>query len=84
MQNTESVKNEKKSKKNVVPHAVDSSKKIEELKQFLNSFDPYSPIGQEDKNFLHSLNIYELDDPFKLTNKLISLIEDLLEREQSN
>lgn len=56
---------------------------IEELKVFMESFDPYSHISEKDKKYLLSLNIYDLDDPFKVTNQLISRIEDLIERKEN-
>ena len=57
---------------------------IEELKAFIESFDPYSNISEKDRKYLLSLNIYDLDDPFKITNQLISRIEDLIERKENN
>ena len=55
---------------------------INELKCFVDSFDPYAPITNQDKAYLASLGIYKLDDPFKVTNQLISLLEELIEKEQ--
>ena len=48
----------------------------------MESFDPYSHISEKDRAYLTSINIYDLDDPFKVTNQLISRIEDLIERKQ--
>ena len=43
------------------------------------------PINcEKDRKYLLSLNIYDLDDPFKITNQLISRIEDLIERKENN
>ena len=56
--------------------------KIERLKTFMNSFDPYQPISTSDQETLKSYNIYDLGDPFKITNELIFLIEELIEKRQ--
>tara|TARA_B100000925_G_scaffold142604_1_gene106795 strand:- start:1612 stop:1866 length:255 start_codon:yes stop_codon:yes gene_type:complete len=58
--------------------------KIEQLQSFMQNFDPYAQISSKDRDFLTSMNIYDLDDPFKVTNQLISCIEDLIERKQKN
>ena len=55
---------------------------IEELKSFMETFDPYAQISDSDKLYLSSINIYDIGDPFKVTNQLISRIEDLIERKQ--
>tara|TARA_B100000925_G_C21737479_1_gene357757 strand:+ start:157 stop:417 length:261 start_codon:yes stop_codon:yes gene_type:complete len=70
---------------NLCPESLngeDIEKHTKELKFFMESFDPYSPLSEKDRKYLRSLNIYDLDDPFKVTNQLISRIEDLIERKQ--
>lgn len=56
--------------------------RIERLKTFMDTFDPYQPISTADQETLKSYNIYDLGDPFKITNELIFLIEELIEKRQ--
>jgi hypothetical protein len=58
----------------------DINQLILELQSFIESFDPYSPVSSKDEAYLRSLDIYDIEDPFKVTNQLISRIEDLIER----
>lgn len=55
---------------------------IKDLKSFMETFDPYAPISDQDKLYLSSIHIYDIQDPFRVTNQLISRIEDLIERKQ--
>ena len=74
----------KKPQKNTPTKVSDESLdlKIEQLKTFMDSFDPYQPISTADQEVLKSYNIYDLGDPFKITNELIFLIEELIEKRQ--
>ena len=72
---TEQIKVEKKSKDKV---------DIKVLKNFVDTFDPYSPISKNDEKFLRTLNIFSIEDPFKVTNQLIILLEELIEKENVN
>ena len=56
--------------------------KIEELKLFMDSFNPYLPITSADQKVLNNYDIYDLGDPFKITNELIFLIEELIEKRE--
>ena len=55
---------------------------IEDLKFFMETFDPYGKISEQDKSYLSSIHIYDIEDPFRVTNQLISRIEDLIEKKQ--
>ena len=67
-------------------HVVTSCEKVnlDKLKEFMSSFNPYVPITNKDLKYLHSLKIYETNDPFQVTNQLISLVENLIEVEQKD
>ena len=53
---------------------------LNELKLFIDRFDPYQPVSKGDQEFLKKLNIHRYDDPFYLSNQLILLVEDLIEK----
>ena len=59
-----------------------SAPKVElsELKKFIDRFDPYQPVSKPDQEFLKKLNIHRFNDPFYLSNQLILLVEDLIEK----
>jgi hypothetical protein len=61
----------------------DLIKNIERLKYLCDHLDPYSPL---DENFKTELSYFKIDnyrDPFDLTNKLLKLMEDSLEEQQT-
>ena len=54
-------------------------RKINSLKEFCQEFDPYQEITSEHKEFLNNHEIFQFDDPFFITNKLLLLTENLIE-----
>ncbi|MBH47162.1 MAG: hypothetical protein CME71_03225 [Halobacteriovorax sp.] len=54
--------------------------KVERLNELAGELDPYQPISQEIQEELKSLGILVLDDPFKLTNQLVVILEDATEQ----
>lgn len=75
-------KNKKSQKTPALESREDLDTKIEELKLFMDSFNPYLPITSSDQKVLNSYDIYDLGDPFKITNELIFLIEELIEKRE--
>ena len=55
-------------------------KKIKNLKRICDQIDPYSPVPDKFKKDLSSFNIDKWNDPFALTNQLIVLLEDSIEK----
>ena len=84
MQNQENTT--KANTKGTLPHESITKENIdgliEDLKSFMATFDPYAQISDQDKLYLSSIDIYDIEDPFRVTNQLISRIEDLIERKQ--
>ena len=78
MLNNETFQKESSKKKETLTSPID----INQLKSFVDTFDPYAPLTAKDKSFLNSLNIFSIEDPFQVTNQLILLLEELLEKEQ--
>ncbi|MFX3675428.1 MAG: hypothetical protein ACN6I6_00170 [bacterium] len=54
--------------------------KVERLNKLAGELDPYQPLSQEVQDELKSLGVLVLDDPFKLTNQLVVILEDATEQ----
>lgn len=52
---------------------------IRELKNLCQALDPFLPIEAGHQEILKKYQITEFDDPFKLTNRLILLLENAIE-----
>jgi hypothetical protein len=50
--------------------------RIKKLGDICNELNPYSPMSNELKKRLREFNIMEFEDPFKITNALLMLLED--------
>lgn len=53
--------------------------RIKKLGDICNDLNPYMPITAEFKLRLREFNILEFDDPFKITNALLILLEDSID-----
>lgn len=53
--------------------------RIKRLGTICNDLNPYSPITDEFKKSLREFNILEFEDPFKITNALLMLLEDAID-----
>ena len=53
--------------------------RISELNQLCANLDPYATIDEEEIKVLKKFNIQNWQDPFKLTNQLVLLLEDSIE-----
>lgn len=50
--------------------------RIKKLGDICNELNPYLPVPPEFKLRLREFNILEVEDPFKITNALLRLLED--------
>lgn len=65
---------------NPLKDKIDALKlRIKKLGDFCNELNPYVEISNEQKMFLMDHNILEFNDPFKITNQLLMLLEDSIE-----
>jgi hypothetical protein len=53
--------------------------RINKLSTICNQLNPYQPLDKEFQLRLKEFNIYEFDDPFKITNALLMLLEDSID-----
>lgn len=53
--------------------------RIKTLGDICTEINPYEPIPDELKMKLMDFNILDLDDPFKVTNRLLMLLEDTID-----
>jgi len=53
--------------------------RIKKLGEICNHLNPYLPITDEFKLGLKEFNILEFNDPFKITNALLMLLEDTID-----
>ena len=53
--------------------------KIAKLSALCQELNPYEPIDEQFKLRLKELNILEFEDPFKITNALLILLEDAID-----
>ena len=53
--------------------------RIQKLDSICNELNPYTPVPEEFKKRLREFNIMEFEDPFKITNALLRLIEDSID-----
>ncbi len=53
--------------------------RIKKLGDICNELNPYGPVSDEFKKRLREFNIMEFEDPFKITNALLSLLEDAID-----
>lgn len=53
--------------------------RIKKLGDICNELNPYQPIPSEFKLRLREFNILEVEDPFKITNALLMLLEDAID-----
>ena len=52
---------------------------INVLNRLCLKLDPYRPVSDEQKNILKEFNIEDCYDPFKVTNQLLTLLENYIE-----
>jgi len=53
--------------------------RIKKLGDICNELNPYAPMDDEFKKRLREFNIMEFEDPFKITNALLMLLEDSID-----
>lgn len=53
--------------------------RIASLSEICDELNPYLPINEELKKKLKAFHILELEDPFKITNALLTLLEDAID-----
>ncbi|MGZ3787933.1 MAG: hypothetical protein ACXVLQ_05385 [Bacteriovorax sp.] len=53
--------------------------RIKKLGDICNELNPYEPIDEAFRIRLREFNIMELEDPFKVTNALLMLLEDTID-----
>ena len=53
--------------------------RIKKLSDICNELNPYQPVSDEFKKRLKEFNILEHNDPFKITNALLLLLEDTID-----
>lgn len=53
--------------------------RIIRLGEICNELNPYQPISDDFKKSLREFNILEFEDPFKITNALLILLEDTID-----
>lgn len=53
--------------------------RIQKLSSICNELNPYQPVDKEFQKRLKEFNIYEFEDPFKITNALLMLLEDSID-----
>lgn len=53
--------------------------RIKKLSAICNELNPYQPVDKEFQLRLKEFNIYEFEDPFKITNSLLMLLEDTID-----
>lgn len=53
--------------------------RIKKLGDICNELNPYAPMTDEFKKRLREFNIMEFEDPFKITNALLMLLEDSID-----
>lgn len=60
-------------------HIISLEARIKTLSDICNELNPYSPVTEDFKKRLREFNIMEFEDPFKITNALLRLLEDSIE-----
>lgn len=53
-------------------------KKRDQLQFLCQNLDPFKPLEESDKKILRQFNLHLIDDPYRLTALLITLMEDTL------
>lgn len=53
--------------------------RIKKLGDICNELNPYVPMSDDFKMRLREFNIMEFEDPFKITNALLMLLEDSID-----
>lgn len=53
-------------------------KKRDQLQFLCQNLDPFKPIEESDKKILKEFNLHLIDDPYRLTALLVTLMEDTL------
>lgn len=53
--------------------------RIKKLGDICQELNPYAPVSEEFKKRLREFHILEFDDPFKITNALLMLLEDSID-----
>lgn len=53
--------------------------RIKKLSDICNELNPYAPVDESFKKRLREFNIMEFEDPFKITNALLRLLEDSID-----
>lgn len=61
-----------------------SDLQLAKLKDICANIDPFKDIDEETMNSLKEMGIKELDDPFRLTNHLLRILEENLNHRQKN
>ena len=55
------------------------NEKVEKLNLLCTDLDPYKEIPTQFQKELNNIGIFELNDPFVVTNKLVILLEESIE-----
>ena len=65
--------------KQVLRRIEELSNTIEDLNWLCKELDPYQPLDKEMTDKLSSYGIFEIDNPFMITNKLVFILENSVE-----
>lgn len=70
-----------------IPSLLDSEiialrEKIHLVSKICDEINPYAEMSEEMKDKLRSFGIYNFDNPFQITNTLVVILEDSIERLQ--
>ena len=68
----------------VSSHAHMSDTQLERLKDICASIDPFKKIDEKTFADLNEMGIHDVEDPFKLTNHLLRILEENLNSRQKN
>lgn len=58
---------------------IQLEEKIKKISAICNELNPYQPVAKEFQLRLREFNILEFEDPFKITNSLLILLEDSID-----
>ncbi len=58
---------------------IQLEEKIKKISEICNELNPYQPVAKEFQLRLREFNILEFEDPFKITNSLLILLEDTID-----
>jgi hypothetical protein len=63
----------------VLQRIEELSNTIEDLNLLCKELDPYQPLDKETTDKLSTYGIFEIDNPFMITNKLVFMLENSVE-----